>query len=99
MQIDQNWGTGTGEGFQEDLLVGAVFTIVYLPTGIPMGFLADKYSSYKKYILAIAFGAWSIATLATGFSTSYWQVVVFRFILAIGECMYSNCWFNYIRTF
>ena len=85
MQIDQNWGTGTGEGYQEDLLVGAVFTIVYLPTGIPFGFIADRFSNKKKYILAIAFASWSIATFATGFTTKYWQVVVFRFILAIGE--------------
>lgn len=85
MQKDQGWGDGNGEGYQEDLLVGVVFTIVYLPTGIPMGFLADRYSLYKKYILAIAFGCWSGATLATGFSTKYWQVMLFRFILAIGE--------------
>eukprot|EP00486_Rosalina_sp_Unknown_P003867 CAMPEP_0201565442 /NCGR_PEP_ID=MMETSP0190_2-20130828/4559_1 /ASSEMBLY_ACC=CAM_ASM_000263 /TAXON_ID=37353 /ORGANISM="Rosalina sp." /LENGTH=154 /DNA_ID=CAMNT_0047982943 /DNA_START=21 /DNA_END=482 /DNA_ORIENTATION=+ len=58
MQKDQGWGTGNGEGYQEDLLVGVVFTIVYLPTGIPMGFLADRYSAQKKYILAAAFALW-----------------------------------------
>eukprot|EP01084_Bolivina_argentea_P036501 67535_1 len=85
MQQDQNWGNKKGGGFQEDLLVGAVFTVVYLPAGIPMGFLADRYSDYKKYILACAFALWSIATLATGFTNSYYQVMIFRFLLAIGE--------------
>ncbi len=50
-----------------------------------MGFLADRYSDYKKYILACAFSLWSIATLATGFTNSYYQVMIFRFLLAIGE--------------
>mmetsp|Transcript_30800 Transcript_30800/g.49404 ORF Transcript_30800/g.49404 Transcript_30800/m.49404 type:complete len:504 (-) Transcript_30800:191-1702(-) len=85
MQIDQSWGNRKGGGYGEDILVGAVFTSVYLPTGIPMGLLADKFPEHKKYILCCAFALWSLATLATGFTNAYWQVVIFRFALAIGE--------------
>lgn len=85
MQRDQGWGDSKGGGYQEDLLVGAVFTVVYLPSGIPAGFVADRFPAHKKWILACFFALWSGATLATGFTTQYWQVVLFRFVLAIGE--------------
>eukprot|EP01083_Nonionella_stella_P065815 172786_1 len=85
MQTDQGWGDGNGEGHKEDILVGAVFTACYLPFGIPMGFLSDRFPSYKKYLLAMVFGIWSLATLLTGFTTSYYQVAIARIFLAIGE--------------
>jgi len=85
MQKSQGWGDGKGGGYQEDLLVGAVFTVVYLPSGIPAGFLADRFPAHKKSILAFFFALWSAATLMTGFTSEYWQVVLCRFVLAIGE--------------
>ena len=85
MQQDQGWGNGKGGGYEEDLLVGAVFTVVYLPSGIPFGFIADRFPRKKKLVLAMALFLWSAATFATGFSSEYWEVMTFRFILAIGQ--------------
>ena len=41
-------------GTKYEWFVGAVFTAVYLPAGIPMAVIADKYKAQRHYILALA---------------------------------------------
>ncbi|XP_028410997.1 uncharacterized protein LOC114533625 isoform X2 [Dendronephthya gigantea] len=72
---------GTGEQYQ--ILAGPVFILVYTITGIPLGFLGG--SNKRSKLLASCLLLWTTMTLLTGFATKYWQLVITRFILGMGE--------------
>lgn len=65
------------------LLSGLAFGLLYAVLGIPVGRLADKYN--RRNIVAICCGIWSLATMACGFATQYWHMLVARMSVAIGE--------------
>lgn len=69
-------------GIDYQVLAGPVFNNVYPLAGILAGILADNFN--RKILLAISLAFWSIATGVTGFATSYWMLVIFRVLLAIG---------------
>jgi len=64
-------------------LVFSAFAYPYAAMQIIGGWLADKFG--PKLILTILSIIWGVATLATGFAGSVTMLVVFRFILGIGE--------------
>ena len=64
------------------ILAGPVFNNVYPLAGIFADILADVFNC--KILLTVYLPFWSIATRVTGFATSYWILVVFRILLAIG---------------
>ena len=86
-QTKKNRGPSShdGTGQQYELLAGPIFTIIYLPAGIPVAWLADRFHNKRSTILAIALFVWSLSCVLCGFSTEYWQVAVCRFILALAE--------------
>ncbi len=47
------------------------------------GWLADTFGA--RWVLGIGFLIWSIATLATGFATSFTMLLAFRLVLGMGE--------------
>ncbi|CAD5115834.1 DgyrCDS4772 [Dimorphilus gyrociliatus] len=76
------WGY-TGQGVQYEIVAGTAFIVIYTFAGIPLGSLADRYN--RKIILSIAIFVWSVATVLTGVIRKYWQLVLLRFLLGIGE--------------
>ncbi|XP_078605979.1 MFS-type efflux pump MSMEG_3705-like [Branchiostoma floridae x Branchiostoma japonicum] len=72
-----------GSGEQYQILVGPAFTVVYTITGVVLGFIADIWT--RKYILVVCLMLWSGVTILTGFAHEYWQVVLLRFALGIGQ--------------
>ncbi|XP_041370209.1 MFS-type efflux pump MSMEG_3705-like isoform X2 [Gigantopelta aegis] len=72
-----------GQGWDYQILAGPVFILIYTFMGILIGFAADIYN--RKVLLAICLIFWSAMTLLTGFVTHYWQLVILRFGLGMGE--------------
>ena len=73
-------------GIKYQILAGPVFNNVYPLAGILAGILADTFN--RKILLTVSLAFWSIATGVTGFATSYWMLVLFRVLLAIGLVFY-----------
>lgn len=73
----------SGEGFDYQILAGPVFILIYTFAGIFVGFAADLYN--RKNLLAAGLIFWSVATILTGLVREYWQLVVLRLMLGLGE--------------
>jgi len=69
------------------LLTGFAFATFYAILGVPISRLADRTS--RPLILAISIGVWSLATLASGLSTTFTQLVIARIFLALGEAGFT----------
>lgn len=65
------------------LLSGLAFGLLYAVLGVPVGKLADKYN--RRNIVAICCGLWSLATLACGIAAQFWQLLLARMSVAVGE--------------
>lgn len=68
---------------QMGLLTGLAFGLVYAALGVPVGRLADRYN--RRTIVAMACGFWSLATMACGFAGHFWQLLIARMSVAVGE--------------
>jgi len=65
------------------LLTGLAFGLVYAGLGVPVGKLADR--SNRRNIIAVCCGFWSLATMACGYAAHFWQLVLARMSVAVGE--------------
>ncbi len=68
---------------QMGLLTGLAFGLLYAALGVPVGKLADRYN--RRAIVAVCCGLWSLATMACGFANHFWQLLLARMSVAIGE--------------
>ena len=57
--------------------------MIYVLAGLPLARLADTRSRPLVLIFGVVF--WSIMVLLTGFVESFWQLLVLRIFLGIGE--------------
>jgi len=73
----------TGKGFEYDLLVGPIFIVIFTFSGIFLGIAADLYN--RKLLLGMAVIFWSLMTILTGLVKQYWQLILLRIALGIGE--------------
>jgi len=80
-----------GQGLQYEILAGPVFIVIYSLAGIPISVLADF--SNRRNLLIAGLALWSAMTLVTGFVQRYWQLVVTRFLLAVGYVDTINCYY------
>ncbi|WP_165793658.1 spinster family MFS transporter [Hyphococcus luteus] len=65
------------------LMSGLVFALFYTFAGLPVAWLADRWS--RRNIIAIGFTIWSIATICTGLVQNAIQMALSRFLLGAGE--------------
>lgn len=72
-----------GQGLEYQIVAGPVFILIFTFMGVILGFAADKFN--RKILLAVCLIFWSIMTLLTGFVKEYWQLVLLRFGLGMGE--------------
>lgn len=68
---------------QLGVLTGLAFAAFYAVAGIPIAYLADRYS--RVSIVSVSVAAWSIATALTGAAGSFLQLFLARMATAIGE--------------
>ena len=62
---------------------GLAFALFYGLAGVPIGYLADRWS--RRNIISIGLILWSAATITTGMARNVVQLVLSRFFLGVGE--------------
>jgi MFS family permease len=73
----EDWQLGLFKGF------GFGFALLYTTVGIPIAWLADRYSRTK--IISISVFFWSIFTAFTGMANSFTSMLIARTGVGIGE--------------
>jgi predicted MFS family arabinose efflux permease len=68
---------------QIGLLTGLAFGLLYALLGLPVGRLADR--GPRRTIVAVCCALWSAATVACGLAGQFWQLLLARMSVAIGE--------------
>jgi MFS family permease len=64
-------------------LTGVALALFYVTVGIPIATLADRIS--RRNILVLALAVWSGMTAFCGLAQNYWQLLLARFGVGIGE--------------
>ena len=67
-------------------IVGGAFMWVYAAALPIAGMVGDRFSRKTLILGGLIF--WSVITVATGFSTKYWHLVLFRALEGFGEAFY-----------
>jgi MFS family permease len=65
------------------LVSGLAFVVVYSVLGLPIAWLADRWS--RRNIIAIGLAFWSVMTAVTGWVSNIWQLAAARFLMGAGE--------------
>ena len=65
------------------LLIGFAFAVFYTTFAIPLAWFADRYN--RVNILSIALATWSGFTALTGLANNFFQIVIARMGVGIGE--------------
>ena len=68
---------------QLGLLTGTAFGLFYSTLGLPIAFLADRYS--RTRIITLALAVWSALTAACGLAQNYLQLFLMRLGVGVGE--------------
>jgi MFS family permease len=69
--------------WQLGLMSGTAFALFYSLAGIPIARQAERRN--RPAIIALATACWSGFTILCGFANSFWQMLLFRFGVGIGE--------------
>ena len=64
-------------------VLGTAFILVYAIAGVPLGRLADRVR--RTRLLAGGVAAWSLMTAASGAVVNFWQLLLVRMGVGIGE--------------
>lgn len=64
-----------------------VFAVFYAVAGLPIAWLSDHKS--RKHIIAAGIFLWSLMTMMCGLSRSFWQVLLARIGVGVGEATLS----------
>jgi MFS transporter, Spinster family, sphingosine-1-phosphate transporter len=68
--------------------MGSAFTIVYTIFSPLYGYLADRRA--RTSLISSGVAIWSIATAAAGLAQNYWQMLIARAAVGIGEASYAT---------
>nr|WP_251701949.1 MFS transporter [Pseudomonas boanensis] len=79
---------------QMSLLMGLSFALFYTVCGIPLGRMADTRS--RRGLIAIGVLFWSAATAACGMARLYWQFLLCRIGVGVGEAALSPAAYSLI---
>jgi MFS family permease len=80
--------------FQISLLQGITFALFYTIFGLPFGWAADRLSRPRVIFLGVT--VWSIAASACGLARHFWQLLLMRIGVGIGEAALSPAAFSLI---
>lgn len=72
---------------QFGLLQGFAFVVLYAIGGIPIARIADHRS--RRWVIAIGIVVWSVMTGCCSFAQRYWQLLLFRVGVGVGEAALS----------
>jgi len=72
---------------QISLLLGTAFAVIYGIAGIPLGYLADRFS--RRNLIFTGVSVWSLGTIACGFSHNFSEIFASRIVVGLGEAALS----------
>ncbi|HPF26892.1 MAG TPA: MFS transporter [Steroidobacteraceae bacterium] len=75
--------------FQVGLLMGPAFGLFYVFVGVPIGWLADRYS--RRAILATGISIWCAMTATAGLVRSFVPLFLTRMGVGLGEATMAPC--------
>jgi MFS family permease len=78
--------------FQVSLLQGMTFALFYATFGLPLGWAADRFSRSRLIFAGVT--VWSIAASACGLAQNFWQLMVARIGVGVGEASLSPAAFS-----
>ena len=64
-----------------------VFAVFYAVAGLPIAWMADRKS--RKHIIAAGIFLWSFMTMACGLTRNFWQILLARIGVGVGEATLS----------
>jgi len=64
-------------------LTGVSLAIFYVAAGLPLGALADRTN--RKRMVAVSVAVWSSMTILCGLSATFWQMLLVRIGVGVGE--------------
>lgn len=70
---------------QLGLLTGLAFALIYTVLGIPIARYADQPSSDRGRLIALSLGIWSAMTALCGLALNFWQLLLARIGVGVGE--------------
>ena len=79
---------------QMSLLMGLSFALFYTLCGIPLGRMADSRS--RRGLITVGMLIWSAMTAACGLARQYWQFLLFRVGVGVGEAALSPAAYSLI---
>ncbi|MBX3278721.1 MAG: MFS transporter [Acidobacteria bacterium] len=82
---------------QMSLLMGFSFALFYTFFGIPLGRLADSRS--RRTIIAVGFAAWSLFTAGCGLARNFFQMLLMRVGVGVGEAALSPAAYSLITDY
>ena len=65
------------------LLTGGAFGVFYTVMGLPLGWMADRFS--RKWIVSIGVACWSLMTAACGLAQNFTHLLLARIGVGVGE--------------
>jgi MFS family permease len=82
---------------QMSLLMGFSFAVFYTFFGIPLGRLADSRS--RRSIIAAGFVFWSLMTAGCGLARNFWQMLLLRMGVGVGEAALSPAAYSILSDY
>lgn len=79
------------------LLLGFAFALFYATMGIPIGWLADRFS--RRTLIGIGITIWCAATAAAGLARNYAQLFTSRMLVGVGEATLGPCALSLITDY
>ncbi|MEQ3651402.1 MFS transporter [Hyphomonas sp.] len=82
---------------QFSLLVGMAFALFYTIAGLPLAWVADRFS--RRNLIVGGIGLWSFMTLSCGVATSYIGLFIGRMGVGVGEATLSPAAFSMLSDY
>ena len=70
---------------QIGLMTGLAFALFYTVLGIPIARFADRPSTNRPRLIAVALAVWSAMTALCGLAQNFWQLLLARIGVGVGE--------------
>ncbi len=79
------------------LLIGLAFALFYTLLGLPLAWIADRYS--RRNLIVAGVGLWSVMTAGCGFAGSYGALFLARMGVGVGEATLSPAAFSMLSDY
>lgn len=82
---------------EQGIMTGPAFTVMYVVAGLPMARLADTRSRSLIILAGLAF--WSVVMILMGFVNTFWELLLLRVLLGVGEASCSPVAYSLLSDF